>query len=838
MKVADCMLERLIINYLGRLNDIQTLSSMQTNSIKVSDKGFYVETDSSKRKFEVGEKASSWELISFQFLYEAWNEFANNRLANSSDFVKAKGRTSFIMALFSKLPFVSVTQKNEKKAIQLNQFLTDQLPEINLNLVLELLEEVNSKGLDLKYLKQRYPEDNIYRLKSRARQGLKLLGFIDSQYIPNVNLIGEYKSSNNKSLILKRQILKHPYFSIVYELLSRSSDLEKVYIFQAIKELGMLIVKNSAGDNLMRDSVADARTRYMLSWMQEVDLLDEELNPIMEESIRPLLIRTMQGYLNARTEPLTNHFMGKLVRTELPEAISGLPFIDTNIYLVKGSVGQGNWATVPWLAILNTKITTSTQRGYYIVYLFSENMKELYLTFAQGITETSRDEMLKLNDEIRKNIEMDGVVKSSDYYLGESSKARGYVESTAAYIKYTLEDMPSENQLLNDLEKMITYYERFIEYKGGEEKTVNENLNGIEITDHIHSYIQSKGFYYKKEEVINLFLSLKTKPFVILSGISGTGKTKMVQWFAESLGATKENGQFTLIPVRPDWSDGSDLLGYVDIKGDFKKGPLTSVLERSMDDPNKPFFVLLDEMNLARVEYYFSDLLSVMESRRWKDGKIVTTPVLTFEVDGRDIILPSNLYIIGTVNMDETTHPFSKKVLDRANTIEFNRVQLDHFAFLEDQEEQAPLTIENQSLTGDFLHLKDAYKNNMDLIKKVTGVLVNINKQLEVIGAQVGYRVRDEICFYVIYSTKEELLTFEEAMDQSILQKILPRIFGSDERVWDILKGLYEISTSKVYNADVGPELDQSLYPKSTEKIIHMIRRYENDGFTSFWIGS
>jgi MoxR-like ATPase len=832
------MLERLIINYLRSLNDIQTLSSMQSNSIKVSDKGFLVETESSKRKFEAGEKASSWELISFQFLYEAWNEFANSRIANSSDFVKAKGRTSFIMALFSKLPFVSVTQKNEKKAIQLNQFLTDQLPEINLNQVLELLEEVNSKGLDLKFLKQRYPEDNIYRLKSRARQGLKLLGFIDSQYIPNVNLIDEYKYSNNKSLILKKQILKHPYFSIVYELLSRSSDLEKVYIFQAIKELGMLIVKNSAGDNLMRDSVADARTRYMLSWMQEVDLLDEELNPIMEESIRPLLIRTMQEYLKARSEPSKNHPLGKLVRNDLSEAIGKLSFINKDNYIVKGSIGKGLWATVPWVAILNEGITTSTQRGYYIVYLFSEDMKELYLTFAQGITETSRDEMLQLNEEIRKNIEMDGVIKSNDYYLGESPKAKGYVESTAAYIKYSLNDMPSENQLVNDLEKMISYYEKFIKYKRGEETLVTENLNGIEITDHIHSYIQSKGFYYKKEEVINLFLSLKTKPFVILSGISGTGKTKMVQWFAESLGATEENGQFTLIPVRPDWSDGSDLLGYVDIKGEFKKGPLTSVLERAMDDQAKPFFILLDEMNLARVEYYFSDLLSVMESRRWKDGEIVTTPVLSFEVDGRDIILPSNLYIIGTVNMDETTHPFSKKVLDRANTIEFNRVQLDHFAFLEDQEEKELLSITNQSLAGNFLHLKDAYKDNMNFIKKVTGVLININKQLEGIGAQVGYRVRDEICFYLIYSEKEELLTFEEAMDQSIHQKILPRISGSDERVWNTLKGLYEICTSKVYNADVGPEIEQAIYPKSTEKIVHMIRRYENDGFTSFWIGS
>ncbi|MBH0174252.1 AAA family ATPase [Fictibacillus sp. 23RED33] len=369
-------------------------------------------------------------------------------------------------------------------------------------------------------------------------------------------------------------------------------------------------------------------------------------------------------------------------------------------------------------------------------------------------------------------------------------------------------------------------------------KEEKSDIKVSNVTNHIHSYIQSKGFFYKREEVINLYLSLKTKPFVILSGISGTGKTKMVQWFAECLGATENNGQFTLIPVRPDWSDGSDLLGYIDIKGDFKKGPLTSVLERAMDNPIKPYFVLLDEMNLARVEYYFSDLLSVMESRRWENGEMITTPVLPFEVNGRDIILPSNVYIVGTVNMDETTHPFSKKVLDRANTIEFNRVQLDHFAFLEDLEEQEPLSIENQSLAGDFLHLKDAYKDNMELIKMVTEVLVDINKQLEGIGAQVGYRVRDEICFYMIYSEKDNLLTFKEAMDQSILQKILPRISGSDERVWDTLKGLYEICTNQVYDTDVLPGFDKAIYPKSAQKIVDMIRRYQLDGFTSFWIGS
>lgn len=242
--------------------------------------------------------------------------------------------------------------------------------------------------------------------------------------------------------------------------------------------------------------------------------------------------------------------------------------------------------------------------------------------------------------------------------------------SSAAYIEYEKE-LPSEQTLQVDLKRMIDYYEEYVHIKQeatniigselpkSEEKLTSHTIK--EIVDHIYQYIRSKGFYYREEEVTNLFLSLKTKPFVILSGISGTGKTKIIEWFAEAIGATKDNNQFTLIPVQPDWNDSSDLIGYIDIKGDFKEGPLTKVVKDAYNNPKKPYIVLLDEMNLARVEYYLSDLLSVMESRKWEDGKITTYPLLTEENYGENIPLPPNVYIVGTVNMDETTHPFSKK---------------------------------------------------------------------------------------------------------------------------------------------------------------------------------
>lgn len=359
-------------------------------------------------------------------------------------------------------------------------------------------------------------------------------------------------------------------------------------------------------------------------------------------------------------------------------------------------------------------------------------------------------------------------------------------------------------------------------------------LDGADLLEHIHSYITSQGFNYSLSNIKNLYLSLRSKPFVIISGISGTGKTKIVQLFAESVGATERNGQFKLIPVRPDWSDGSELLGYTDIKGEFNKGPLTEVIEHAIDHSHLPHFVLLDEMNLARVEYYFSDVLSVMESRR-RDGDKITSSYLLDEKDiGRPLWLPENLYIIGTVNMDETTHPFSKKVLDRANTIEFNEIHLEDFGFLEKQEEVDPLQISNEQLSSSYISLKDVYGTHSELVEKVSSKVAAINKILERLNAHVGYRVRDEVCFYMVHNAETELVEENEAFDFCMMQKILPRITGGDSRVEMLLNDLYEWLSGEPYDAE---QIAASTnYPRSAKKVAEMLGRYHADGFTSFWI--
>ncbi|MCU4977443.1 DUF3578 domain-containing protein [Bacillus cereus] len=846
------MLEQLIIELAKSMKQAEDINGDKTYwIINKDDKGLDVQTKTSSGQYAKEEEAPSYFNMSFELLKNAWRKLIAMRTVKSEDFGQVSECNTFLVAFFSHLPFVDVT---ESGAITFKEFQTDNLPSEKYDKVMLFLEEIMNGTYTSSTLREQMDE-NLYRMKSNARQDLRLLGFLNESHEMNQLLLNEYVQSEDKNDYIAQLVLRQEYFRhvlFVLGLLEKYSNSEKK---EALVDFGMMIVRNSIGDNLMVESVAKRRTNNLLDWLEQVRLIndgwilieqyakdDGEKGGSMNSNLREKFLTVLNEYLQARIERFAGHKIGSFVRNEMTTEITRLPFIDHSQYVVTGSVGQGNWAAVPWLAIMNKDITTSTQRGYYIVYLFSEDMERLYLTLAQGVTETTKEEMQKIKEEIREQIHMSQKVKKDDeIFLGTSSKAKGYANSTAAYIAYHVNEMPSETELVEDLEEMLRYYEGFIAYKekGTKYEMIYERkevyLDQQSIIDHVSSYIQSKGFFYERKDLINFFLSLKTKPFVILSGISGTGKTKIVQWFAESLGATEENGQFTLIPVRPDWSDSSDLLGYVNLQGEFQERPLIKVLENADANPNRPYFVVLDEMNLARVEYYFSDFLSVIESRKWKDGKIVTSPVLPESITNKHITIPSNVYIIGTVNMDETTHPLSKKVLDRANTIEFNTVNLDYFNFLIDVEEKEAEIASNRSLETEYLHLKECFKENENLVRNISTILIEINKTLESVGAQVGYRIRDEICFYMAYNEQGKLLSFDEALDYQIYQKILPRLAGSDGRTEKVLKQLYVLCANEEYDSGTS-DASYAKYPRSANKLSHMLRRFEYDGFTSFWI--
>ncbi|WP_314033136.1 MrcB family domain-containing protein, partial [Mogibacterium timidum] len=559
---------------------------------------------------------------------------------------------------------------------------------------------------------------------------------------------------------------------------------------------------------------------------------------------------------------------GNLVRRDIAGRLQ--ESITDGCYKVKGSVGAGRWTDVPWIAVFDTRITTSAQRGVYIVYLLNKDTKTLYLTLNQGATDVAQEggstkegklsftgiatsnsakttEALKeranrINDSIgNRNGTLSGAINSG---------STAYDAGCIYYKEYHLDNIPEDAALISDLKLFLELYKRYYEIfvqkasqsnesnpekKEGEEKVTTAAKDQLRM---IKEFIDSKGFEYQDELIENFFLSLKSKPFVILAGTSGTGKSRLVKLFAEAIGA-----EYKLVSVRPDWSDGSDLFGHYDLNGKFIPGPVCECFETAYQNPEKPVFLCLDEMNLARAEYYLSDFLSVIESREKEaDGTIVTSGIAQYEQG-----IPDNLYIVGTVNMDETTFPFSKKVLDRANTIEFSYVDLIP-QFLETSEEAEPVSLKNDFLRTEYQVLTKDCADEADFVGMVCAELQKINEILVKANAHVGYRVRDEIVFYMLNNKKaENLLTYDQAFDNEIMQKILPRLQGSASSVKDMLCELFSVCASDIKNKTGETDAEKMKkilddtnvtcrFRKSAEKLALMVRRFEEDGFTSYWL--
>ena len=295
------------------------------------------------------------------------------------------------------------------------------------------------------------------------------------------------------------------------------------------------------------------------------------------------------------------------------------------------------------------------------------------------------------------------------------------------------------------------------------------------------------------------------------------------------------------------------------MEGKFNATSLLKVLYQAQEDAKNSIseyltIVLLDEMNLARVEYYFSDFLSIMETRDWVEDEIVTdnlVPKICYSGDEdaeklySNLMIPENLYIIGTVNMDETTFPFSKKVLDRANTIEFSYVDFNLPESISPNEAEV-IEVKNDFLRSKYLKLRMDCIDKWDAVKKLNEDITKINSVLEKSDSHFGYRMRDEIIFYMLYNDEFGLLDEKEAFDNQIMQKILPRIQGSAESTANILRELFKICADSFINNSGQTDglkmksyLDNkgfAYYPKSAEKICKMLRRYEDDDFTSFWV--
>lgn len=366
--------------------------------------------------------------------------------------------------------------------------------------------------------------------------------------------------------------------------------------------------------------------------------------------------------------------------------------------------------------------------------------------------------------------------------------------------------------------------------------------------------------------------AMRTKPFLLLAGISGTGKSRIVKQMAfescPDIPALRSDktapGNYELIEVKPNWHDSSELLGYESEIGGphYVVTPFVRFLVKAMRYPDVPFFVCMDEMNLAPVEQYFAEFLSVLESRKLlSDGTITSEPLIKADIFSKyadqlhrnlDITdtetyktvydrlkndglrLPSNLIVVGTVNMDETTHQFSRKVIDRAMTIEMNI-------------EDAETPFKNFFEGGDALHYYDNPQPKELFLPKVVqasealsilraedasylkenvpGLLHSLNSALNGTPFKIAYRVQNELLLY-FFSLREENsdeaseALLAQAMDAILMMKVLPRIEGDEDLLDKPLKALAQFTEN---------------YPQASRKIAEMQERLPRAHFTSFW---
>lgn len=396
----------------------------------------------------------------------------------------------------------------------------------------------------------------------------------------------------------------------------------------------------------------------------------------------------------------------------------------------------------------------------------------------------------------------------------------------------------------------------------------NPDTGEIEVehdTKNIFDFFESRGFNFPKEIITRYVLSLATKPFVMLSGISGTGKTKIAQLFADYICQNYITAKFTekerkkltaeefkklvkderdnrvaFVPVRPDWLDNRGLLGYYNIlEMSYSSTRVLRLLLDAAEHPDKPYFIILDEMNLAKVEYYFADFLSIMESRTTgnEDNERGETLHLHDSKDVKDAfgieiprmtLIPDNVYFTGTVNVDESTYMFSPKVLDRANVIEFNKVDLlpgsqtvaSPFRFKQDDKcDFADIKKINEIFSKEkrrvFCHSQDFNEC------KVKNEIDDIHKILETDNLHFGYRVANEFSRFINLSDewvgKDQI---NEAIDIQIMQKILPKFHGTKGKLQDTLESLKK-------------HCDEKNYTRSSAKLKAMLKQLE-EGYTSF----
>ena len=470
---------------------------------------------------------------------------------------------------------------------------------------------------------------------------------------------------------------------------------------------------------------------------------------------------------------------------------------------------------------------------------------------------------IKYSDKIE--YEYDGVrYSNSEFVRHAQSKLR--LNDGACWFVYNIE---VHNQDELHMSTIVVNKDNFVEYQNS---SIRHDA-WLELIEKKEKKANYNVFSSCDSKYRPFITAIKSKPFLLLAGISGTGKSRIVRELAracwnvdsEEYNAHKPRN-FEMIQVKPNWHDSSELIGYVSRvsgKPEYVAGDFLKFIVRAWEEPDVPYFLCLDEMNLAPVEQYFAEYLSVIESRKVNDeGVIITDPILkskddwyrllTNELTADDSVreclleegirIPQNLIVVGTVNMDETTFSFSRKVLDRAMTIEMNEVDLN--GGLTDRYEAIGKLGLNK-LIGNAVEGVDVYNAYKDVCDIAIEYLQGVNDKLEGTPFKIAYRTRNEVLLYVVnnlpYNIDEYDLDLEQdyviarALDEITNMKILSRIEGDETKVSvKFLEGLESVIKSGMEKVCENIFTELCYDSVSLAKLSEMKKRLSS-GYTSFW---
>ena len=469
----------------------------------------------------------------------------------------------------------------------------------------------------------------------------------------------------------------------------------------------------------------------------------------------------------------------------------------------------------------------------YLVILFAKDGSAAYLSLNQGVTGDKNAPIAENVARCRALIEDRlGRATFDPIYMADPNRVgERYEPSNIASIKYADKAVPSAEQIFEDFEHMIELQQLLYTAKGGGEIMTN-SLEGV-ISEFDEAIAEADLIFSGVNESLpsNFLRGLLVKRFCLLGGLAGSGKTQLAKSFGKWLGNNEEGKQrYLIVPVRADWTSPDPMFGFEDALGVSDNGrkswnvpePLRFILEAAKE-PNRLWLLVLDEMNIAHVERYFSDVLSGIESNE------PVVPNVQLEGDNNwriaensaeKIPLPKNLIIVGTVNIDETTYQFSPKVLDRAFTYEF-RVQTDELTNSAVRPSPLPAATDTSlDLISQIASDDEWHKQYLSSVEEIYKDVKELHGILSKIGFEFGHRSMYEILRFSVLC-KQSGLSDDETLDWSIMTKVLPRIHGSAQQLSSLFDALLNFSeTNKL--------------ALTTRKVTRMKDLVLKNGFVSF----